>query len=174
MWTGTTIITLTDTDPEHATLVNSYDPVTDTWRALDQMDGVTQPVVIPGQGGLAGNVAFLPLEPGIPTELIDARGGAIGELAARPMDLAGTCYVSSNNEGCMLTSLRAASVGDEVLFWYSDNGWAFDPNTQRWRLLPLDGRQPGWDGTEVVAAGDLLFAWGADQNGLVYRAESPG
>ena len=74
----------------------------------------------------------------------------------------------------MLTSLRATSVGGEVLFWYSDNGWAFDPDTQTWRLLPLDGRQPAWDGTEVVAAGDLLFAWGADRDGLVYRAATPG
>lgn len=174
VWTGTTIITLTDTDPQDATLVNGYNPATDTWRALGQLNTVTKPVVIPGQGGTAGNVAFLPLEPEIPVDLIDDRGNPIGQSAARPADLAGTCYVSSNNEGCLLTSLRAMSVGGEVLFWYSDNGWAFDPHTQRWRLLPLDGRQPGWDGTEVVAAGDLLFAWGADRDGLVYRAATPG
>jgi hypothetical protein len=36
------------------------------------------------------------------------------------------------------------------------------------------GSAAGWDGTEVVAAGDLLFAWGADRNGLVYRAATPG
>ncbi len=174
MWTGTTIITMTDTDPEDGILVNGYDPATDTWRALEQMDTVTQPVVIPGQSGTAGNVAFLPLDPGSPVELIDDRGDPIGESAARPEELAGTCYVSSNDEGCMLTTLRAVSVGGEVLFWYSDNGWAFDPATQTWRLLPLDGRQPGWDGTEVIAAGDLLFAWGADRDGLVYRAATPG
>jgi hypothetical protein len=175
VWTGTTIITMTDTDPADGILilVNGYDPATDTWRVLEQMDALTQPVVVPGQGSPAGNVAFLPLDPGSPVKLIDDRGDAIGELAARPMELAGTCYVSSNDDGCMLTTLRGVSVGGEVLFWYSGNGWAFDPDTQTWRLLPLDGRQPGWDGTEVIAVGDLLFAWGPDRDGLVYRAETP-
>jgi hypothetical protein len=174
VWTGTTIITMTDSDSEDLILVNGYDPAADTWRVLGQMDTTTQPVVIPDQGGTAGNVAFLPLDPGSPVELLDDRGNAIGELAARPAELAGTCYVPPNNEGCMLTSLRGVSVGGEVLFWYSDNGWAFDPDTQTWRSLSLDGRQPGWDGTEVLAAGDLLFAWGADRDGLVYRAPTPG
>ena len=66
------------------------------------------------------------------------------------------------------------SVGGEVLFWALEDGWAFDPETQTWRSFELDGRQPSWDGTEVVAAGDLLFAWGADRDGLVYRAATPG
>ena len=72
----------------------------------------------------------------------------------------------------LVRDLLAVSVGGEVLFWYSDNGWAFDPEAQTWRLESLDGRQPGWDGTEVVAAGDLLFAWGAGREGLVYRAHT--
>ena len=174
VWTGTTIITMTETDPDDSILLNGYDPATDTWRVLERLDTVKQPVVIPGRGDAAATVAFLPLEPGTPVELLDDRGNAIGELAGRPAELASTCFKPGRNDGCLLTSLRAVSVGGEVLFWYSDDGWAFDPEAQTWRPLPLDGRQPGWDGTEVVAAGDLLFAWGADRDGLVYRASTPG
>jgi hypothetical protein len=65
-------------------------------------------------------------------------------------------------------------VGGEVLFWYSDDGWAIDPETQTWRSLTLDGIQPGWDGTEVIAVGDVLFAWSPGRDGLVYRAATPG
>ena len=164
---------MTDTDSDAGILLNAYDPTTDTWRALEGLDTVNQPVVMPGRGG-AATVAFLPLEPGTPVELFDDRGNAIGELAGRPAELASTCYRPGQDNGCLLTSLRAVSVGAEVLFWYSDDGWAFDPEEQTWRSLPLDGRQPGWDGTEVVAAGDLLFAWSEDRDGLVYRAAGPG
>jgi hypothetical protein len=164
VWTGTRIITLTERDPDDGMLLNAYDPATDTWEALGQSDTVVQPVVIPGRG-----VALLPLDLGVPVVLLDDRGNMVGELAGRPEELALTCQRAGEN-ACLLTSLRALSVGGEMLFWYSDDGWAFDPETQVWRSEPLDGRQPGWDGTEVVAAGDLLFAWGAGKDGLVYRA----
>ena len=172
VWTGTTIITMTDTG--NVILLNGYDPAAGMWRALEGLDTVKQPVVIPGRGGAAPTVAFLPLTPGTPVELFDDRGNAIGELAGRPTELASTCYQPSGNNSCLLTSLRAVSVGGEVLFWYSDDGWAFDPEAQTWRSLSLDGRQPGWDGTEVVSAGDLLFVWSGDRDGLVYRAATPG
>ncbi len=172
VWTGTTIITVTDTSSDTGTRLTSYDPATDTWRVLDGLNAGEQPVVIPGRGGAAARVAFLPLSPGTPVELVDDRGNAIGELAGRPAELAVTCLKPLSNDGCLLTSLRTVSVGGEVLFWYDESGWALDPEAQTWRSLPLDGRQPGWDGTEVVAAGDLLFAWGADRDGLVYRASS--
>ena len=128
-------------------------------------------MLIPGRGGAAATVAFLPLEPGTPVERFDDRGNAIGELAGRPAELASTCPPEHR---MYPDQLRAVSVGGEVLFWYSEDGWAFDPEAQTWRSFPLDGRRPGWDGTQVVAAGDLLFAWGDDQDGLVYRAATPG
>ena len=171
VWTGTTIITITDTDSDAGILLNGYDPATDTWRVLDGLDDVKQPVVIPGRGGAAATVAFLSGGTD-PVDLFDDRGNAIGELAGRPAELA-SCETNPGT-GCLLTSLRGVSVGGEVLFWLSEDGWAFDPEAQTWRSLPLDGRQPGWDGTEVVAAGDLMFAWGADRDGLVYRAATPG
>jgi hypothetical protein len=177
VWTGTTIITLNDTDlrsitPDSGVPLNGYDPATDSWRVLEGLDSASQPVVIPGRGGASATVAFLPLEQGSPVELFDDRGNAIGELAGRPAELA-SCETNPGT-GCLLTSLRGVSVGGEVLFWLSEDGWAFDPEAQTWRSLPLDGRQPGWDGTEVVAAGDLMFAWGDDRDGLVYRAATPG
>ena len=172
VWTGTTLITLTETDD--AVLLNAYDPVTDSWRELDALDGGLQPVVIAGRGGEATTVAFLPLERGAPVEVFDDRGNRIGQLAGRPAELASTCVEPSGNSGCLLTSLRSALVGGEVLFWYSNDGWAIDLETQTWRSLTLDGMQPGWDGTEIVAVGDLLFAWSAGRDGLVYRAATPG
>ena len=91
VWTGTTIITLTDTDSDNGILLNGYDPTTDTWRVLEGLDTGKQPVVIPGRGGAAATVAFLPLRPDTPVELFDDRGNAIGEWAGRPAELALTC-----------------------------------------------------------------------------------
>ncbi len=173
VWTGTTIITVTDTEFTGPRL-SGYDPATDTWRLLEELDFGEQPVVIPGRGGAAATVAFLPGEPGTPVELLDDRGTTIDELAGRPPEFVSTCLKPPGNTGCILTSMDAVSVGGEVLFWYSGSGWSFDLEAQTWRSFPLDGRQPIWDGTEVVAAGDLLFAWGADRDGLVYRAATPG
>ena len=171
VWTGTTIIVVTNTDSSTGTSLSGYDPVTDTWRVLGGLDGGSDvPVLIPGLDGADATVAMLSEKPGTPVVLLDDSGTVIGELAGRPAELASTCSQPAGNTGCLLTSLYAVSVGDEVLFWYSGDGWAFDPKAQTWRLFSLDGRAPKWDGTEIVTAGDLLFAWGAGRDGLVYRA----
>jgi hypothetical protein len=70
----------------------------------------------------------------------------------------------------LFSSTHAVSLGGELLFWVREESWALDLESQTWRPFPLDGRQPTWDGTEVVAAGELLFVWGAGRDGLVYRA----
>jgi hypothetical protein len=64
----------------------------------------------------------------------------------------------------MLTTQGAVSIGGEVLYSNVGGSWAFDLEAQTWRATP------GYGG---VAAGDLLFAWGAG-DGLVYRAATPG
>ena len=95
-------------------------------------------MVIPGRGGAAATVAFLSDEPGSPVELFDDRGNAIGELAGRPAELASTCETNpDDNSGCLLTSMRAVSVGGEVLFW-----------AQRRRL----GVRPGNADVAIVAS----------------------
>jgi hypothetical protein len=175
VWTGTTIITVADVDTFGGVHLAAYDPATDTWRILDPLDSGEQPVVIPGRGGAAATVAFLPIASGTPVELLDDRGNAIGELAGRPAELAGICETNPDHTACVFGNRgHAVSVGDEVLFFDRGDGWAFDQETQTWRSFPLDGREPTWDGTVVVAAGDLLFAWGAGRDGLVYRAATPG
>lgn len=175
-WTGTTIIVVTDTDAVTGTRLAGYDPATDTWRVLEGVHAGDQPVVLPDQGGAAAIVALLSGAAGTPVGLLDDRGNAIGELAGRPEELASSpCLEPPGNTGCIFVrSARATAVGGEVLVWYGEDGWAFDPAAQTWRSLALDGRRPTWDGTEVVAAGDLLFVWGAGRDGLVYRAATPG
>jgi hypothetical protein len=176
VWTGTTIIVTTDMDSDGNGA--GYDPATDTWRVLEGLDEGGKSVVIPGRDGAAATVAFLPDTWSTPVELLDDRGNSIGKLAGRPAELAesaGTCDRFPGDTLCLFAATRrAVSVGGEVLFWVDEDGWAFEPETQTWRSFELDGRQPGLDGTEVVAAGDVLFAWGADGGGLVYRAAAPG
>lgn len=53
VWTGTTIITVTDTDSVTGTRLAGHDPATDAWRVLEGLDAGEQPVIIPGQGGAA-------------------------------------------------------------------------------------------------------------------------
>lgn len=175
VWTGSTILTVTDPSSDAGGRLAGYDPATDTWRVLEKLGGGGEPVVIPGRGGAPATVAFLPGETGAPVQVLDDRGNTIGEWAGRPAELPAICETNPERAACLSgnTSL-AVSVGGEVLLWGPENGWAFEPETQTWRSFPLDGRQPGWDGTEVVAAGDLLFAWGADRDGLLYRASTSG
>ena len=163
VWTGTTIIVNTDMD-EDGEAGAGYDPGTDTWRVLEGLEEGGALVVIPGRGGAAATVAIVPRDSGTPGVLLDDRGNAIGELAARPAVLAGTCETNPDDQVCMLTTQDAVVVGGEILYWNVGGSWAFDLEEQTWRA------SPHYDG---VAAGGLLFSWAAG-DGLVYRAATPG
>lgn len=172
-WTGTMIITVTDTSSDTGTKLAGYDPATDRWRTLKGLDAGERPAVIPGRRGAASTVAMLSSASGGPVALLDDRGNAIGELPGKPDGPAPSCARPPGNSSCLIDMTHAVSVGGELLFWHNELGWALDLETKTWRSFPLDGREPKWDGTEVVAAGDLLFAWGAGRDGLVYRADIP-
>ncbi len=172
VWTGSKLITVTDTSSETGTSLTGYDPVSDTWEILDGLDAPAggTPVVIEALDGAGAIVAFFPESSETPIDLLDEDGNEIGEMAGRPSELASTCEKTPGGSSCLLSSTHAVSLGSELLFWDRGEGWALDLESQTWRPFPLDGREPTWDGTEVVAAGELLFVWGAERDGLVYRA----
>ena len=174
VWTGSTIVFVTDTSRDTGTKLAGYDPATDTWHALESVDSGLAMVRIPGEDGEAATVAVMPQESGDPIVLLDDRGNSIGEWAARPADLPSTCEGNEGNPDvglCLFApSPSGVLVGGEVVWWDRGDAFAYDVDSQTWRAFPLDGRQPTSDGTEVIAVGDLLFVWGAERDGLVYRA----
>jgi hypothetical protein len=174
VWTGSRIVSEIDPSSDTGAGLTSYDPVSDTWEILDGSDALAggTPVVI-GAGSAGASVAVLPESSETSINLLDEHGNEIGEIAGRPADLASTCEKTPGDTSCLFDSTRAVSLGGELLFWVREEGWSLDLESQTWRPLQLDLPPPTWGGTEVVAAGELLFVWGEERGGLVYRATTP-
>jgi hypothetical protein len=183
VWTGASILTTLETfRSERVPTTDStftpfdfvlarYDLATDTWHIVD--DEVTSAVLvgIPDAGGAAATVAALDFEVDAPIDLLDDSGNVVGDLPGRPVSLPGFGNLA-----------QGVWVGDEALFWMGGaRGWAFNPATHTWRSFPAGDVSGRVDGA-LIAAGDVLLAWGGfvggppvteASDGIVYRSPGP-
>jgi hypothetical protein len=172
VWTGTTILapaTLADAEGALTTPVLAlYDLGSDTWDIVDDEASYTALVGRPDRDGVARTVIALPVDTGAPITVLDSDGNSIGNLPGIPADGFGE-------------HLSAVGVwaGEEALFWIHDGdqvfipgdpfeGWALNPATKTWRPLPgnhLIPAQIGYTPGALVAAGDVVLAWGSKEGG---------
>jgi len=171
VWTGSSIVSTVaagdGAGPSAAERVH-YNPGADRWDVIvDDTDAST--LVATPTADDAGRVVALPGQVGAPIEILDGDGNLMSTAEGRPQDLGGT-----GNYALPLWT------GTEILFWAgSDQGWAFEPDTGRWRTFPAGNVANRVDGTAVWADG-VMIAWGgfisnrdgtstAGSDGIIYR-----
>lgn len=177
VWTGEFILTILETpnfeigqriEPDTSmfdTVLARYDLSSDTWSILDDSTTAIALLDIPDTDPTT--VLALSQSADTPIDVLDSAGEIIGELPGRPITLPGAVPLSTG-----------VWVGDEALFWSGGStGWAFNPTTESWRTFPAGDLTPRVDGV-VLAAGDVLLAWGGyvlgptitdADDGIIYR-----
>jgi hypothetical protein len=175
VWTGTTILTtavVADADAEGnltTPVLARYDLSSDTWD-IDDDASYTALVGLPDGDGVARTIIALPYDKGASVAVLDSDGNSIGNLPGTPAD--------RDTFGDHLSAV-GVWAGEEALFWIHSGddvyipgdpfeGWALNPATETWRPLPgndLIPTQIGYVARALVAAGDVVLAWGSKEGG---------